>query len=343
MKKLAVSLLFSLLLPVFGFSLKTKILNVETGVPVIISLASKHDGGNWVLDSKPDALKLENRRKGYLYSYFIFKSQQVVQGPIIFKYKNGKAKDSKTYFVKVAYAPHKKVQNTGKTKELVVVSEKSSRQQNVKVPGNIKKYINNLIEEGLFEEAKKQVNRLLEGEGDKSSKVSKNWLIKKKISIMEKQSQHKAISAYISSLLQDGADNKINSEEEFYLRLSRAKADYRSGAKKKAQAQFIYLKNYYPDNPVAYYELGNFYFGEKQIKKGVSLFEYLASRFTDPPAKDEVYYRLAQYYYQVVGLNGYNLSYQYYKKILRMGMISDYYSEAKKMTEFLEKNFINIR
>ncbi len=105
----------------------------------------------------------------------------------------------------------------------------------------------------------------------------------------------------------------------------------------------IYLKNYYPDSATIYYQLGNFYFSENMLKKGVSMFEYIISKFEDPPSKEEIYYKLAKYYHQTVGLNGYHLSHKYYEKIVKIGMISEYYREAKSMTSYLEKNFINIR
>lgn len=348
MKKSIIFFLFILLSINTITSAATKILDVELGVPVIISLANKHDGGEWTISSKPDSVLLKNKRKGYLYSYFIFKSTKAIQGPLVFKYQNGKSADQRTYFLRIKASEKKQLSsNKDEKKELVIVSEKNQRKADIKIPGNVKLYINNLIEEELYEKALLELQKIEEKTSSKEQEtymnIDKKYLMRKKIEVWDKKKQYKKIIEYTKSLLSESSEKKANSALEFFLKLEQAKAEYKSGKKKNAQALFIYLKNYYPDNAVAYYELGNFYFQENEIKKGISLFEYLASRFKNPPAKDEVYYKLASYYYQVVGLNGYNLSHKYYKKIVELGVISPYYNESKRMVEFLEENFLNIR
>jgi tetratricopeptide (TPR) repeat protein len=344
MKKV-VCLFLLALSPAFLFGVKTKILDVQTGVPVVISLANKHDGGEWVLESKPDTLMVKNKRKGYLYTYFIFISEKTIQGPLVFEYRNGKEKEKQTYFIRVKEG-QKSDQKAMDARELVMVSENNKDKAMIKIPENVQLYITNLAEEGLYREALEEINRLLESTEEKKAPfVEPDWLIKKKIEILEKQKKYDEVASYANSLLEEGkeGEKKLDSEKEFFLRLSKAKADYRAGKKREAHGQLIFLKNYYPDNALAYYELGMFYFEEGEIQKGVTLFEYLVSRFSEIPARDDVYYRLARYYYQVVGLNGYNLSYKYYRKIVQLGVISPHYQKAKRMTEFLEENFINIR
>jgi len=328
---------------------KNRSLEAEAGTPIVISLANKQDGGEWEMIRKPDDLTLENKRKGYLYTYFILKSESELQGPATFIYKSGKVEDERTYFIRIL--PKKTGENPESSgpietlsakerKELVVVSEKSRPASFLKMPENTRLYITNLAEEGLYDQALTEISRL---EEKKDSAQDSWWLTQKKIEILDKQQKYGEIAALVNSRLEGQAEGSLDAETEFFLRLSKARADYRAGMKNEALAQMIFLKNYYPDHPMIYYELGKFYFQEKLTAKGITLFEHLASRFQDPPSKDEVYFHLARYYYQVVGLNGYNLSYKYYKKILNSGMTSAYYSEALRMSEFLEKNFINIR
>ncbi len=340
-------ILFLFLLPLFMFAEeKNQSLEAEIHTPIVVSLANKQDGGEWELVQKPDSLKIENKRKGYLYTYFILKSQSPLQGMVAFSYQQGRAKDDRTYFIRILDKenkenPSSKIESwSAKEKnELVVVAEKNKPSSYAKVPENMKAYIVNLIEEELYNQALIVINQ----EEEKDEKKDLWWLTQKKIEILEKQKKIDEMIAFVNNALEEQKEDKAHPEKEFYLRLAKAQAFYQGGKKEEALSELVFIKNYFPHHPTIYYELGKFYFKENIKEKGVALFEHLATRFIDPPAKDEVYFTLAQYYYQVVGLNGYNLSHKYYKKTLESGMTSRYYNEAFKMSQFLEKNFINIR
>ncbi len=321
---------------------KNQILDVNIGLPIVISLINKHDGGSWVLKNKPDGIELQSNRKGYLKTYFFFKSTKIIQGPITFEYTDGKTKAYKTYFIRVHHDLNKvDLRKESKSEnDLVIVTEDSKRHSTLKMPKNAKLYINNLVEEKLYDKALQEILKIKEME---NKSIDNKWLLIKRIEILEKKKDFKTISTIIQSQLDESSEIKIDDETEFLLRLKKANSDYQTGEKEKSWSQLIFLKNYYPDNANVYYELGKFYFKEGMIKKGVSMFEYMASKFDNPPAKEEVYYTLAKYYYKTVGLNGYHLSYKYYQKIVNIGIISLNYQEAKKMSTFLKDNFINIR
>lgn len=324
-----------------------KLIEAEINTAIVVSLVNKQDGGEWEMESKPQGLNLQERRKGALYNYFIFKTPDLIQGPVTFVYKNGQKPDKKIYFVKTRYAQNKTEENSlsdadrEQLKKLVIVSENKKQSSLFPSPENIKIYIDELVEEKLYEKALSELGRI---EGDETRNNDKKWLMRKKIEIMEKMKKYDEITSYTGSLLGEDAENKEkDNETDFYLRMSRAKADYYAGKKQEALSQFIFLKNYYPDNPNIYYELGSFYLREKIYSKGVSVFEYMLSKFDDLPMLENIYIQLARYYYQTVGLNGYNLSFEYYQKIVKLGRISKYYKEAVQMVEFLENNFTNIR
>lgn len=346
MKKFAVSACFLFLVCNQVIAEENKILEANTGTPIVISLTNKHDGGEWLLEGKPDNLQMESTRKGYLYTYFIFKSLEALQGPVSFKYQSGAQSDKRTYFVKVSATPHSeksvRAQSAPESKDdLVIISEEKKRDVVLKMPENVQLYLKNLVEEGLYDTALTEIERL---ESSENENIERNWLIQQKIQIWERKKAYPVISAFAQNFLNDtDAESPLSNSMEFFIRLSKAKADYYDGKKSEAWGQFIFLKNYFPDNATVYYELGKFYFQEGLIQKGVSMYEYLLSKFQDPPAKDEVYHHLAKYYYQVVGINGYHLSHKYYKKIVNLGVMSPFYTDAKQMTDFLERNFINIR
>lgn len=339
----------------------SKIIEIEIGSPIVISLTNHHDGGEWEIQSKPEDLQLQEKRKGYISTYFVFKANKLTQGPVSFLYKNGNTADKKIYFINVKEKsavtnPLNGKQNnynnikgsdsensqSNKTNEMVIVTKKADNKSVTELPDTVKTFIDDLVQEELYEKALSEITKLEEGE---KTSLDSIWYIKKKITILDKLNRSENIINYVNTQLEESKDNqkKMGSDLEFFLRINKAKALYKLSKKEDAHSELVYIKNYFSENPIIFYELGNFYFKEDMIKKGISIFEYMISKFEDHPAKDEVYLKLANYYYQVVGLNGYNLSYKYYDKIVKIGAISPYYKEALRMVEYLDKNFLNIR
>ncbi|HCL56134.1 MAG TPA: hypothetical protein DHW82_03885 [Spirochaetia bacterium] len=364
MKKIYLILFIFLLVQESFAQNKNKILEVEVETPIVISLSNKQDGGEWSIEKEIEGLELTEKRKGYLYTYFIFKSYKILEGTLIFKYKKSGSKETQSDFT----SDIKKIENNEDTRiysikvipksassvisslekqgiesekeKPLVVSEKDKK--TIEKPNQIKLFIEDLIDENLLDEAFNEVSRIEENQ--ENSSIEKQWLIQKKIEILEKQNKFEQILTYINTVQENSQEEKkISSSDDIFIRLKKANALYRLGKKNETNTELIFLKNYYPDEPSVYFELGNFYFNEGLLQKGVSMFEFLLAKFDELSFKEDIYYKLAKYYYQTIGLNGYNLSYKYYKKLLVFGHISPYYPEAKKMTEFLEKSFINIR
>ncbi|PKL11727.1 MAG: hypothetical protein CVV50_05315, partial [Spirochaetae bacterium HGW-Spirochaetae-6] len=176
MKNISVSVCFFLMTCTMALAENNKILEANLDTPIVISLTNKHDGGEWLLESKPDNLQIESTRKGYLYTYFIFKSPESLQGPVSFKYQSGAQSDKRTYFVKVTGTPALEKNARQKTtaesgENLVIISEDKKRDVVLKMPENIQLYLKNLVEEGLYDTALTEIQRL---EGSEQENIDRN-------------------------------------------------------------------------------------------------------------------------------------------------------------------------
>jgi len=317
-------------------------INASINTPIVISLQNKYDNGEWQIESKPDGLNLETSRKGQLYTYFVFKATKEFKGILIFNYiKENEKIDIRTYVVNIK-GKDDEIPVAKEDKPLVIIPEKKEKDETkIGTTYSIKKYITELIETGLLQKAKQEIEKILENQ--EKYNIEKDWIIKQKVAILEKMEDYNGLINYIDEILSN-EDNLNNIKDlELFLRLARAKAYSKTDKNIEAESELVYLKNFYPDSPDVYYQLGLFYLKEKKLEKAISLFENLVRKFNEFEEKEFVYITLARHYYKVVGLNGYNLSYEYYKKIKDLGPISIYYNEAIKMIEFLENNFLNIR
>jgi len=338
------SILLILLISIANIALSKNndaiIINANINTPIVISLQNKYDNGEWQIESKPGGLNLETNRKGQLYTYFVFKATNEIKGTLIFNYiKDNEKIDIRTYIINIK-GKEETIPNSKEDKALVIIpKEKEKDETKMSDKYTIKKYISELIESGLVLKAKQELDKIVESQ---KYDVEKEWIIKQKILIMEKTEDYNGVINYINELMGEEENNDIKNLELF-LRLKRAKAYAKTGKNFEAESELVYLKNFYPDAPDVYYQLGLFYLNENRIDKCISLFENLVRKFNEFEQKEFVYITLARHYYKVVGLNGYNLSYEYYKKIKDLGPVSIYYNEAIKMIKFLEENFLNIR
>jgi tetratricopeptide (TPR) repeat protein len=205
----------------------------------------------------------------------------------------------------------------------------------------IKAYLNNLIKANLFEQARVVFDEYVSNNPPDDD----NWKALTDIKISFGAKQYQQVVDKIKELLKDQnlEQNPLTSETQFSLRENLALAYENLNNPQDAEAQFLYLQTYFKNNPYAYYNLGKFYLRQKKLDKAVTHFTTLITQNPDFAYADEIYFELGNYYYQVVGVNGYNLSLNYYKKVLNFGLSSAFYTKAKQKVDFLENNFFNIQ
>ncbi len=126
MKRILLTIVFTL---ISSTLFPINFIKSKTNTPIILSVQNKNDKGDWFVFEKPKHLKLESKKKGYLYTYFIFKSSHPLIGKVILRLsKNEQIKETKEYYLKIiddksSKKIHKKIDVQKKYLKAAVVSE----------------------------------------------------------------------------------------------------------------------------------------------------------------------------------------------------------------------------
>lgn len=217
-------------------------------------------------------------------------------------------------------------------------SQQSS--ETVPISQEMKAYLNNLIRAGLFEQAR----IIFDAYTKQNPPDNEDWKNLTDINISLKGHQFQEVVNKASALFNEDNSPKVkmSQETQFTIRENLAQAYEKLNQPNQAEAQWIYLQTYFKNNPYADYNISQFYWRQKKFDKAVTYFTKLIQETPNFPHIDEVYFDLGNYYYSIVGIDGYHLSLNYYKKVLTFGPSSSFYSQAKEKVDYLEHNFFNL-